>query len=77
MLNLVDGQITGSGLFSKQAQGHEFEGPPKKQGQSKIFASYTKPEVIQYLGAVTKCFRVRTFQIARETQGGKGRCSGL
>ena len=34
MLNLVDGQITGSGLFSKQAQGHEFEGPPKKQGQS-------------------------------------------
>ena len=34
MLNHVDGQITGSGLFSKQAQGHEFEGPHKKQGQS-------------------------------------------
>ena len=42
MLNFVHGQITGSGLFSKQAQGHEFEGPHKKQGQSKIFATVTQ-----------------------------------
>ena len=34
LLKFVVGQITGSGLFTKQGQGHEFQGPHKKQGQS-------------------------------------------